>query len=484
MPSLTIKRYQYVLIVLTFFIFIYWFIQGYYTTFWIDPMKEMIGNVTQLRFPNTLWNHTIKNQNHINYLMREWHTARWTADIIPYISYQTIGRLYHFSTKDPVTAIYISQGLYVALYFTFLAWIIALYTKIALKISTYSYHFLYILFISGISPFMITTISLDKNISIVSHYIWPMTLMLIALYPYWKAFFNNIWDEKYISTLLSQSIWYTIILLTAFSSNGITILYFYIQAIIGLYLFIAHPQKNILEKIKYFLLSPPSYVKVLYCGGIFCVIAILSERFYGINIKYNAGLGHFPSFSENLKSSISLLIPYHFIFFIYYSYYTFISFLSKLYKKDLYHNISKFIIITIFSHFSITMCTLLIGVMRSAIYAYLDPMKILTLLNGLLILSQLLINFKSPLLYAIILISTFSNYLEFIPRYPSIQKHLQEYQWYQDLYYQNKTRTNKQNIIVSSSYLYSEEILEVIQEFARSTEIIDPEVTLSLEEEK
>ena len=146
-----------------------------------------------------------------------------------------------------------------AIFFTLLAWTFSLYAKTAFKISTYSYHFLFILFISGILPLVnidifpsIRVTTFDVNF--LSNYLWPMALMLIALYPYWKAFFNNTWDDN--STLLSQSLWYTIILLTAFSSNGISVMCFYVQAVIGLYLFIAHPQKNLLEKIKYFLLSP------------------------------------------------------------------------------------------------------------------------------------------------------------------------------------------------------------------------------------
>ena len=289
----------------------------------------------RFRFPNTLWNGDVRYYSAQLDHTRVWHTARWTADIIPNISYQTIGRFYHFITRDPVTSIYMSQGFYIALYFTLLAWIISLYTKIAFKISTYSYHYLFILFISGILPFTFDTsflkflvITMNYNIGFLNHYLWPMTLMLIALYPYWQVFFNKTWDEKH-NTTLAQSVWYIIILLTAFSSNAIFGMYLYVQGVIGLYFFITHPQKDILEKIKYFLLTPPSYVKPLYFGGTLCAIAILSEYFYGISMKSSINY----SISEYLKLSISLLIPYYVTFLVYYCYYISVFLFQKKYKK-------------------------------------------------------------------------------------------------------------------------------------------------------
>ena len=108
----------------------------------------------------------------------------------------------------------------------------------------------------------------------------------------------------------------------------------------------------------------------------------------------------------------------------------------------------------------------------------MDPVKIAILLNGLLILIHLLINFRFPVLYAIILVSIFSQYLDAIPRYPQTDTHITQYQWYQDLHSQNNTRIDNQITIVTPMFLSNDQAF-FMQEFTKATEIIDPDVTLS-----
>ena len=179
-----------------------------------------------------------------------------------------------------------------------------------------------------------------------------------------------------------------------------------------------------------------------------------------------------------MSAGTLLLKSYYIALAVVYGYYIFVYLFKKIYKKEFCPKISKFIIITIFTHISVTIYVILVCFIRADIYRYMDPVKIAILLNGLLILIHLLINFRFPVLYAIILVSIFSQYLDAIPRYPQTDTHITQYQWYQDLHSQNNTRIDNQITIVTPMFLSNDQAF-FMQEFTKATEIIDPDVTLS-----
>lgn len=499
--SLSQKQYKLLLFFLTLFIFIFWFIQGYHTLFWIDVMAEMEGITMLFKFPETLWN-DVKAQTSTT---GPYHVARWTANFMVYTSMQTVGKLYAFITKDPVTSIYMAQGFYFAIYYTALAWVVLLYIKIAFKISLKSLKALLVLFCTGALPivfsvpytigkFSLATPSnpiewFNFNLptssfispSFNTHYMFTTVLMLFTLLPYWQLFFNDQWNKK-LTTPFYQVMWYLFILLTAFSSTGTSMMFFVAQAMIGITFFFFLPQKNIIERIWYCLSSPPPYVKSLYFGGILSITAVISESIFGIQVGSLNIINSIKSSFDQISTILIFNIP----FFIYYLYLG----LSKMFSnKDKESNtqITKLFCATLFIQIFVCTFFVLISSVRG-FYLYRMPILIVIFLNGFLLVFHLLHKKYRPMVYAFMIMFIFSRYLFFIPIYPNTVDHLNEHSYYQELHARNNSRTNNHIVLTTFSfhgafeYARQSHILS-IERFLKVTGIIDHNVELTLHED-
>ena len=461
--SLSQRQYKLLLFFLTLFIFIFWFAQGYTSVLWIDPIKEMIGDAISLKFPETLWNKNVRNSPY-NFWMSQWHIARWTADIMPYFITQLISKPYAFIFKDPVSSIYIGQGVMIAIYYTLLSWVFAIYTKRFLNLSIFSSKFLFLLFCTGIiCAVFVLPIGQDitnlfyKYFNLTrfgvhyynanardTHYTWTTTLMLIALYPFWDAYLNNNqWNKKY-DVLSYRIIWYISILWASFSTVVITSMYLTAQAFIGFSILFCLPHKKIVEKIQYLLLTPPPYVKALYFGGIACFIALGAEMFFGLS-RTLRGSRPF-TFINNLPLIAQFITTFSYFFLMVYIYCGVVYIYKKINKnsQEWDKNLTRLLSFTLLNNvLMIVSCFSTISLTQD-IYVYKDHIVIFTLLNMLLFGGYILEKIKSPIPYACTFIFLFSRYLYNIPHYPNNIQHLEEYQYYQQLHLKNNTRTNKQ----------------------------------------
>ena len=484
--SLSQKQYKLLLFFLTFFIFIYWFAHGYNATLWVDVMNEMSGTVVHLKFPENLWTKITHPSG--DWWLSHWHNGtRWGADIFSYIIYNIFGRLHLILTKDPVTAVYFTQGIIIGIYYTSLSWIMAWYVKQALKISAYSYTFLFMLFYSGISLLTFnfyysseifrnllnfpTALTIEKNfVSLSSHYFYPTILLLLSLYPFWKAFFNNNqWDEKY-DLLPYKTIWYICIILSFFSSNGIGFMSLVCFAFIGLLILCHSPQKNIIDRVKYLLLTPPSYVKGLYFGAVLGAVAFISKP-------------QSPTNSFRLDILIKWFCVFSIPFILLYALYLLYHVFQKITHSS--NNISKFVQLTILSHIVVLLYIFSLLFSGRPYGVYRQPMLIIITLTIFLTIMYLLTKFKSSVAFSLLFIVLLSRYLYYVPRYPDTVPVLTEREYYQELH--NKSKTNNRIIIYPGDpimeIVQNKGFIPIIQEFTRYTGIIDHDVELILHED-
>ena len=501
--SLSQNQYKLLLFFLTLFIFTFWFIMGYHTLFWIDVMAEMEGITMLFKFPETLWNN-VKSQTSA---VGPYHVARWTTNLMAYTSMQTVGKFYAFITKDPVTSIYIAQGFYFAIYYTLLAWVVLLYIKVAFKISLKSLEALLVLFCTGaFSIIFSVSFSLGKfttetpnnpmewfNFDIPtssfvspafnSSYMFPTVLMFFALLPYWQLFFNDQWNKK-LSIPFYQVMWYLLIMLTAFSSTGTSMMFFVAQAMIGLIFFVFLPQKNIIERIQFCLFSPPPYVKSLYFGGILSAIAVVSESVFGIQVGGISVWGWIRALYHQLPA----ILIFNSLFIIYYAY---LGLDKKFSHKDKNTDTqtTKLFYITLFIQIFVCIFFVLISSVRG-FYLYRMPVLIVVFLNGFLLVFHFLHKKYRPMVYAFLIMFIFSRYLFFYPTYPNTVDHLNEHRYYQELHARSNSRTNNQIVLNTlpdafpENFRYARPIFILsIERFLKVVGIIDHDVELTLHED-
>ena len=316
-----------------------------------------------------------------------------------------------------------------------------------------------------------------------SSYMFPTVLMLFTLLPYWQLFFNDQWNRK-IDTPFYQVMWYLLIMLTAFSSTGTSMMFFVAQAMIGITIFIFLPQKNIIERIRFCLFSPPPYVKSLYFGGILSAIAVVSESIFGIQVGSVSVWGWIRGLYHQIPTILIFNIP----FIVYYIYLG----LSKIFShKDTESNIqiTKLFYATLFIQVFVCAYFVLLSSVRG-FYLYRMPVLIIIFFNGFLLVFHLLHKRYRPMVYAFLIMFIFSRYLFFFPIYPKTATHLNEHNYYQELHARSNSRTNNQILLTSLPEVFTEHFrvsrvrhLVETERFLKVTGIIDHEVELTLHED-
>jgi hypothetical protein len=198
------------------FTFAVWFGDGYLQWVNSDTAADTVGAAQQINFPQGLVS------------SHDYH-ARFTGVILSYIPFNTVGFLFRELSNDPVTALYFSQGVMTGSIFLMLILISAAYVSISTSILSSRYlisTFILTLFVMSMPAFTkkvpISLILRFGHQSLMSHYIGTMTIVLFALYPYWRYIFSGNWDDWYNDSKC-RSIFYVLVIAAVFSTTGMMI---------------------------------------------------------------------------------------------------------------------------------------------------------------------------------------------------------------------------------------------------------------------
>ncbi len=193
--------------------FTIWFADGYLQWVNSDTAGDAYGTVQYIGFPRGL-------------VSQYRHHSRITGAILSYIPFHTVGYLYRELTNDPVSALYISQGVLTGTIFMLLVMISAAYISTSAPILSSRYLVsaaLLMLFIMTMPTLPIhSPISLVLRFgqqSVMNHYVGTMVIALFALFPYWRYIFSGNWDDWY-NNVKWRSMFYIFVIAAVFSSTA------------------------------------------------------------------------------------------------------------------------------------------------------------------------------------------------------------------------------------------------------------------------
>lgn len=201
-----------VLIGIALLSFTIWFADGYFQWVNSDTAGDAYALAQGIDFPRALFS------NHE-------YRARVSATILAYIPFHTVGYLYRELSGDPVTALYVSQGVMAGGVFLLLVLISAAYVSTAAPLRSQRFLLsaaMVLLFAMCLPPLPLhNSLSLTLRFghqSVMCHYIGAMAIVLAAFFPFWRYLFSGVWLGR-----RDDSMWkcgfYVLITAAVFSST-------------------------------------------------------------------------------------------------------------------------------------------------------------------------------------------------------------------------------------------------------------------------
>lgn len=196
--------------------FVFWFADGYFQWVNSDTAGDAYALAQDVAFPRALFSD------------HEYH-SRVTSTILAYIPFHTVGYLYRELSGDPVSALYVSQGVMTGMVFLLLMLISAAYVSMAAPMlsSRYLISAALLMLFGMCLPLLQLNNPLSLTLrfghqSVMCHYVGAMTLALFVLFPFWRRMFTGKWNDWHDNATWRAG-FYLLLLAAVFSSTVIMV---------------------------------------------------------------------------------------------------------------------------------------------------------------------------------------------------------------------------------------------------------------------